>query len=351
MKQNSIITEDLQRIASEPLDWEKLRGKSVLISGVNGLIASYIARTIFYLNDEKNLGVKLFGLARNEEKTKKKWGQVLEREDFFMLYQDVTEPLVFDGQIDVMIHAASQTGPDQFIGDPVGTAMGNVLGTYQLLEYGRLHGTSQFLILSTREIYGKGSLDFVKEEEYGVVDPTSVRSCYPESKRMAENLCVSYRQQYGIDCRIVRIAHTYGPGMLLSDGRVVGDFLGNIVRHENIVMNSDGSGTLALTYIADVIAGIFYSLLKFEDYVYNVSNHTETVSVKELAQTLCGLFPEYGVELIMNIPKEKPAGYLNYKLGFLQSDKAMAEGWKPRVDLRSGMKRTIQYFEEMKEEK
>ncbi len=350
MKQSHIITEDLERITAEPIEWEALRGKKVLISGINGLIASYIARTIFFLNDQKGLGIQLYGIARNEEKTKKKWGQVLGRDDFCVIYQDVTVPLEFDGQIDLMIHAASQTGPDQFTSDPVGTAMGNVLGTYHLLEYGRTHGTSQFLLLSTREIYGKGSLDFVKEEEYGVLDPTSVRSCYPESKRMAENLCVSYRQQYQMDCRIVRIAHTYGPGMLLSDGRVVGDFLGNIVNRQNIVMNSDGSGTLALTYIGDVVAGIFYSLLHFKDHVYNVSNSNETVTVKELAQTLCDLFASYGVELIMNIPKEKPAGYLNYKLGFLQSEKAIAEGWTPKVDLRSGMRRTVQYFEEMREE-
>lgn len=351
MRQSHIITEDLQQIVSEPIDWNALRGKRVLISGINGLIASYIARTIFYLNDTKNMGITLYGVARNEEKTKKKWGQELLRKDFCVLYQDVTKPLAFDGPIEVMIHAASQTGPEQFASDPVGTAMGNVLGTYHLLEYGRQHGTEKFLILSTREIYGKGSLDFVKEDQYGVVDPTSVRSCYPESKRMAENLCVSYRQQYGIDARIVRIAHTYGPGMLLGDGRVVGDFLGNVVNRQNITMNSDGSGTLALTYIGDVVAGIFYVLLRFEDVVYNVSNSEETVTVKQLAETLCELFKDYGIELIMNIPDQKPAGYLNYKLGFLQSDKAMAQGWSPKVDLRSGMQRTVRYFEEMKEDK
>ena len=351
MKQSHIITEDLQRIVSEPIDWDVLRGKRVLISGINGLIASYIARTIFYLNDTKDMGIMLYGIARNEEKTKKKWGRALLREDFRVLYQDVTKPLAFDGTIEVIIHAASQTGPEQFAKDPVGTAMGNVLGTYHLLEYGRMHGTEKFLILSTREIYGKGNLDFVKEDQYGVVDPTSVRSCYPESKRLAENIFVIYRQQYGIDARIVRIAHTYGPGMLLGDGRVVGDFLGNVVSHQNITMNSDGSGTLALTYIGDVVAGIFYTLIRFEDVVYNVSNSDETVTVKQLAETLCELFKDYGIKLIMNIPDEKPAGYLNYKLGFLQSDKAIAQGWSPKVDLRSGMQRTVRYFEEMKEEK
>lgn len=347
MEQNSIITEDLARIAGDSLEWEKLRGSRVLISGVNGLIASYVAQMIFYLNDEKDMQISLYGIARNRGKTEKKWGELLMRPDFHMLYQDVTSPLEADGlSFDYMLHAASQTGPSQFANDPVGTAMGNLLGTYHLLEYAREHGTKKFMILSTREIYGKGEHDFVTEEQYGAIDPTSVRSCYPESKRMAENLCADYMQQYGIDCKIVRIAHTYGPGMILGDGRVVGDFLCNVVNHENIVMHSDGSGTLALTYIGDVVAGIFYAFLHFKEFVYNVSNSEETVSVRQLAELLCEQFAHYGIRLIMDIPEQKSSGYLSYKLGFLKSDRAMAEGWRPKVCLKDGMSRTVRYFEE-----
>lgn len=347
MERKSIITEDLARIASEPIDWERLRGSRVLISGVNGLIASYVAQMIFYLNDEKDMQISLYGIARNREKTEKKWGELLMRSDFHMLYQDVALPLEADGlSFDYMLHAASQTGPAQFANDPVGTAMGNLLGTYHLLEYAREHGTKKFMILSTREIYGKGEHDFVTEEQYGAIDPTSVRSCYPESKRMAENLCADYMQQYGIDCKIVRIAHTYGPGMILGDGRVVGDFLCNVVRHEDIVMHSDGSGTLALTYIGDVVAGIFYAFLQFKEFVYNVSNSEETVSVRGLAELLCEQFAHYGIRLIMDIPEQKSSGYLSYKLGFLKSDRAMAEGWQPKVCLKDGMNRTVRYFEE-----
>lgn len=343
---NPVVKEDIKSILAEKSDWEKLRGKSVLISGVNGLIASYLVRTLLYLNDTQDYKIRIYGLARNEKKTQAKWGAALDRDDFHMIYQDVTRPLTMEGTIDIMIHAASQTSPKQFVDDPVGTAMGNVLGCHNLLSYAKEHGTKKFLLLSTREIYGKGNLDFVTEEDYGAVDPVSVRSCYPESKRMAENLCMCYKSQYGIDCRIARIAHAYGPGMIVGDGRVVGDFLGNVLKSEDIVMNSDGSGTLALTYISDVIAGLFHVLLDFEDSVYNISDSRETVTVKELAQLLCELFGDRGIKLIMHILKEgKSAGYLSYKLGFLQSDKALAAGWIPHVGLRDGMKRTIASFE------
>lgn len=183
------------------------------------------------------------------------------------------------------------------------------------------------------------------EGDYGAVDPTLVRSCYPESKRMSETLCSAYRAQYGMNCKVVRIAHTYGPGMILRDGRVVGDFLGNVVDGKDITMNSDGSGTLALTYIGDVLAGIMQALCNFEDFVYNISNSTETTSVRELAETLCALFPEKGIS-----PRFQPAsdrekaGYLANKLGFLDSAKAIGEGWEIQVPLAEGMRRTVRYF-------
>jgi len=293
---NKIIIEDLENIYNRDIDWEKFRNAAVLITGANGLIATYLIYMFLYLNEEKDLGVKVIGMARNPEKVEKKFGSLLKRNDFEVIYQDVTEPLQIESSVDYMIHTASPTGPRQFMSMPVDTIRANVTGTYNLLEAGREKGIKGFLLLSTREIYGSGPKDFVVEEDYGAVDPTLVRSCYPESKRMSETLCASYSAQYGMNCKVVRIAHTYGPGMILRDGRVVGDFLGNVVDGKDITMNSDGSGTLALTYIADVVASIMQVICNFKDFVYNISDSTETTSVKELAETLCGLFQEKGIK-------------------------------------------------------
>lgn len=348
LQKSQVVLEDIDNISKSSVNWEKLKECNILITGINGLIASYMTYTLFYLNDNKDLKIKVYGLARNKEKTHKKWGEILKREDFHVIYQDVTEPIQTEIKMDYIIHAASQTGPKQFMDDPVGTAMGNVMGTYQLLEYGRLNQIKAFAMLSTREIYGKSSLDYVSEEDLGALNPAIVRSCYPESKRMAETLCASYKHQYGINSRIIRIAHTYGPGMLLSDGRVVGDFIGSVVNGQNIVMNSDGSGTLALTYIADVIEGIFYSICNFKDMVYNISNSSEPISVKQLAELLCAEFSNKNIGLEVNIPKAaQNSGYLNIKLGFLDSGKAKAEGWIPRTSLKDGMMRTVRSFEEV----
>lgn len=348
---DNILLEDLEHIYHRNINWKKFRNATVLITGANGLIASYMIYMLLYLNVKANLNVKIIGLARNPQKVAAKYGQLLERTDFKMIYQDVTEPLKTMDPIDYIIHTASPTGPKQFTKTPVDTILANVMGTYHLLEAGRQKGAKGFLLLSTREIYGSGTKDFVSEEDYGALDPTVPRSCYPESKRMSETLCAAYNAQYGFNCKVVRIAHTYGPGMLLRDGRVVGDFIGNVVDGKDIIMNSDGSGTLALTYIADVIAGIMQTICNFSGFVYNISNSSETTSVKKLAETLCGLFSEKNLTPRFHaMPPEEKAGYLTNKLGFLDSQKALAEGWEIKVPLVEGMRRTLLYFENRRKE-
>ncbi len=342
---NKIVLEDLDNVYKRDINWSQFRNASVLITGANGLIATYLIYILLYLNECDNLGVKVIGLARSQEKMKLKYGTLLEREDFEVIYQDVTEPINMKEEINYIIHTASPTGPKQFMSTPVNTILANVLGTYQLLEMGKEKKIKGFLLLSTREIYGTGAKDFVMEEDYGAMDPTLVRSCYPESKRMSETLCAAYNVQYAMNCKVVRIAHTYGPGMILRDGRVVGDFLGNVVDGKDITMNSDGSGTLALTYIADVVAGIMQVICNFKEFVYNISNSTETTSVKQLAETLCGLFEEKGIKTRFQAASaSEKAGYLANKLGFLDSKKAISEGWEAQIALEEGMKRTVLYF-------
>lgn len=346
---NEIILDDMNNVYKRNIDWNKFQNATVLITGINGLIASYITYMLLYLNDVRNSGIKVVGIARNPEKVQKKFGTLLERSDIEIVYQDVAKPIMYKDGVDYIIHTASPTGPKQFMSTPVDTILANVMGTHNLLEFSRKKGIKGFLMLSTREIYGTGEKEFVKEEDYGAMDPTLVRSCYPESKRLAETLCASYREQYGVNCQVVRIAHTYGPQMLLSDGRVVGDFLGNVVNGNDIIMNSDGSGTLALTYIADVLAGIMITLCNFEGFVYNISNSEETITVRQLAEILCDLFAYKNIHpKFKEVDEKERAGYLKNKLGFLDSEKALQEGWNVEFSLKSGMERTVKYFESLK---
>lgn len=340
-----IIRQDLSNIYGRCINWEKLKDAKVLVTGSNGLIAYYIIRMLIFLNDEHNMNITILAHARNRDKMTAKYHEMIDRDDVKLIIQDITDQFELDEKIDYIIHTASPTGPQQFAKTPVETALANIYGTNNVLELAKQHQVKAFLLLSTREIYGKGSKDFVLEEDYGALDPTSTRSCYPEGKRMAENLCMCYKEEYGVESRIVRIAHTYGPTMLLRDGRVVGDFLGNVVDGKSIVMNSDGSGTLALTYIADVIAGIFMSILNWESDVYNVSNSNETITVKELAHCLSDMYGDRGIKVVQNeVPAGEKKGYLSYKLGFLDSKKAESKGWTSQYTLKEGLRRTVSYY-------
>ncbi len=344
---DSVIMEDLQYITQSNTSWDKLKNKTVLITGAGGMIASYLCYTLLYLNDSRQMNITVLALVRNGEKAKKQFAAIAERPDFQLLVQDVCTPVSYDGQIHYIIHAASQASPRAFVSDPVGTIAANTVGTMNMLELAVNKKSEGFLYLSTREIYGKSenAHDFINEEQYGAMDPTLVRSCYPESKRMSETLCASYAHQYGVNCKIARIAHTYGPGITIGDGRVVGDFINNVLQNQNIQMNSDGSGVLGLTYLSDLISGLWMVLLDFEDFVYNVSNDHAIITVKELALKLCALYPEKQLHATFReIDPNQKAGYLGHKVGLLKSDKAVAAGWHAAVSLDDGFRRTIDYY-------
>lgn len=344
---DSVILEDLQNITQSSVAWDKLADKTVLITGASGMIASYLCYTLLYLNDTKQMNITVLALVRNGEKAEKQFGALLARSDFQLLVQDVCTPVRYDGKVDYIIHAASQASPRLFVSDPVGTIAANTIGTMNLLDLAVEKKAEGFLYLSTREIYGKPADDcnLITENDYGTMDTTLVRSCYPESKRMSETICASYAHQYGVNCKIARIAHTYGPGIAIGDGRVVGDFINNVIHDQNIQMNSDGSGVLGLTYLSDLVTGLWMVLLNFEDFVYNISNDHAVITVKELALKLCTLYPEKNIHATFHeIDPNQKAGYLGHKVGLLKSDKAVTAGWHAVTSLDDGFRRTIDYY-------
>jgi dTDP-glucose 4,6-dehydratase len=173
-----------------------------------------------------------------------------------------------------------------------------------------------------------------------------VRACYAESKRMGETMCVAWHQQYGIPAHIVRPFHTYGPGLTQNDGRVFADFAFNVVRGENIVMNSDGSARRAFCYASDAAAGFFAALLKgAPGQPYNVANPAGELSVMALAELLVGLFPEKGLQVERRVPADAKS-YLQSTYNRLVPDVSRLEalGWKPEIDPARGFRRMIEAY-------
>ncbi|MEY3787114.1 MAG: hypothetical protein RIQ94_2800 [Pseudomonadota bacterium] len=347
MKMNSIIFDDLETIIeSTPVDWNILNGKRVLITGASGFLPAYIVKTLLHLNRIKNLDINITALVRSRENFEKRFPHHLDNPNLIALVQDVTAPIKLDLPHHFIIHAASQASPKYYGVDPVGTLSANVLGTMQLLELSRNHPVISFLYFSSGEVYGETQCFPTKETDYGYVDPTAIRSCYAESKRMGENMCVSWHAQYQVPTKIVRPFHTYGPGMRLDDGRVYADFVRDIIENRPIVLKSSGDASRAFCYLADATAGFFTVLLNgVNGLAYNVGNSQAEISIKDLAGLLVDLFPEKKLTVLTEIVTNDK-GYLQSPISRNCPDISRINtlGWAPSTSLATGFKRTIESF-------
>lgn len=345
---SQIVHEDIERILSAELPWERLGGARVLVTGAAGFLPSYLVETLVGLNDRRpGFGVEVVGLVRNRSRAEDRFAHLLGRSDFDLLAGDASAPLV-DGPVDLIIHAASQASPRYYGVDPVGTIAPNVIGTHNLLRLAHERSAS-LMYFSSGEVYGQVPSEQVPTTEsgYGYLDPVDVRSCYGEGKRAGEALCVAWNAQYGVPAYIVRPFHTYGPGMRLDDGRVFADFVADIVRDQDIVMRSDGSARRAFCYVADATEGFLTVLLRGDcAQPYNVGNEDAETSIAELADTLVGLFPEKGLSVVR---AERPAGdvYMQSPISRNAPDTSRLRslGWRPSFDIAEGFTRTIRSFQ------
>lgn len=344
-----IIEEDLDLIAATNLPWHLLERKTVLVSGANGFLPAYMVESLLRLNElTDGLRVKVIGLVRNREKALARFASYRGRSDLEFIVQDVCEPLLTDQQVDYVIHAASPASPKYFRADLVGTMLPNLQGTLSLLRVSREKNAQGFLLFSSAEVYGDVNPANIptKEDDYGYLDPTAMRSCYAESKRAAEALSVAWFHQHGVPVKIVRPFHTYGPGMNLEDGRVFADFVRDIVNRQNIVVKSDGRARRAFCYLADATVAFFTVLLKGENsQAYNVGNDKAEVSILDLAHRLATLFPTQKTQVIVEQSSADP-NYLRSPVSRNCPDisKICALGWKPGTPIETGFRRTIESF-------
>lgn len=348
MEKNAIIATDLDDIIQANLPWEKLNGKTILITGANGLLPSYLTKSLLHRATQfPNENISIIGLVRNIHKAKKVFSDFIDYPFFKLIDNSILSPLKLDEKIDFIIHAASQASPKYYGIDPVGTATPNTIGTYNLLSLAVEKKAEKFLFFSTSEVYGVfDEKSEITENDLGKVDPTNLRSCYAESKRMGENFCVLFSHQYGLNVSMVRPFHTYGPGLAFDDGRVFADFVANIVKRENIVMNSDGSAVRSFCYIKDATIGFLTVLLNGEDkHAYNIANPNGEVSIKELANILVGLFPERNLQAIFATSSNSNYIPSAFKKLTPSIDKVKALGWSPSTTIADGFKKTILSYE------
>lgn len=343
----AVVKADLDELISRDIPFENLKGKTVLVTGATGMLAYYFTLTLMHLNREKNYGIKVLALVRSKNKAEAKFEGFLNDENFVILAQDVCTPINYEGDIHYIFHAAGAASPYFIKNDPTGIIAANTQGTVNILELAKICNTENVVYPSTREVYGKvDDVDFVKESDMGTFDPLDARSCYPESKRMAETILKSYMVQFGVPFTVLRIAHSYGPGMIIgNDGRVMSDFITNAVNSEDIVMKSDGLAERAFCYVSDAVAAIFLVMLKGEKgEAYNLANETEPMAIRDVAKLISALFPERNINVVYQESTDT-SSYCNYARKGLNTEKLEALGWKPTVKLKDGLKSTVLSFD------
>lgn len=350
MTTNKIIKEDLEFIYSSDINWSLFYNKTILITGANGFLPAYLVESLLYLNYKKpQNNVKVIALVRSLKNAQSRFSEYLNNLNLEFIEQDVCEPILKEIKVDYIIHAASQASPKYYGIDPVGTISANVMGTINLLNFSRFNNIKSFLFFSSSEVYGELSSSQMpaKEHVFGYIDPTNVRACYSESKRMGENICISYNHQFAIPIKIVRPFHTYGPGMKLDDGRVYADFVSDILNNKDICMLSDGSATRAFCYLSDATIGFFKVLLNgINGEAYNVGNPNEEYSILELAEIIVNIYPEKNLKVNKHIRLEDHS-YLKSIVSRNSPDISKISNslnWEPIMSVTSGFKRTIESF-------
>jgi UDP-glucuronate decarboxylase len=345
-------------------EFTRMGGKRLLITGGAGFLGYYLIQSLLAWNSAATGNNKIhITVYDNYIRGIPDWLNSLRNdENLSLVKHDITHPLPKNaGRFDYIIHAASIASPMYYRKYPIETMDANVNGLRYLLEYGvemKKQGDpiKGFLFYSTSEIYGDPTPGNIPTPETyrGNVSCTGPRACYDESKRYGETLCVNFAQQFGLPITVARPFNNYGPGLKITDRRVIPDFVRNILNGEDIVMYSDGSPTRTFCYIADAIVGYYKILINGKQGdAYNIGVPSPEISMRELAEKLVDIGREIvGYNGTILYRTSNDGHYLtdNPNRRCPDISKAASElGFAPEIDIDDGLRRTFIWYTGNKE--
>ena len=265
--------------------------------------------------------------------------------NFKFINHNIIEPLKIEEKIDEIYNLACPASPPHYQKDPLFTINTCYIGMTNMLELAKKNNC-KILQASTSEVYGDPLEHPQKETYWGHVNCFGSRSCYDEGKRSAETLCYNYIKQFGVDVKIIRIFNTYGPSMDKNDGRVVTNFINQALHDKDITIYGDGSQTRSFQYVDDLIEAMT-RVMKTDNSFHgpiNLGNPNE-FTIKELAEILLEIVKDSKSKIVyVELPKDDPC---KRKPDISLAKKTL--DWEPKIQLKEGLKRTIDYFLEIKE--
>jgi nucleoside-diphosphate-sugar epimerase len=360
MNSEQVIRSDLDSIvASLAGELSAMSGRTLLIAGGAGFLGYYLVQTPLHWNrlnrDAPPIDVIVLD---NFVRGVPEWLTALRNCDHLRLLQhDITRPLPADlGIQNYLIHAASIASPAYYRQYPIETMDANVNGLWNILNYSlaqKRAGTpvDGVLFYSSSEIYGDPTSENIPTPETyrGNVSCTGPRACYDESKRFGETLCVNFAHQHGVPVKIARPFNNFGPGLKITDRRVIADFARDILAERDIVMLSDGSARRTFCYVADAVTCYYQILVKGRPgEAYNVGVETPEISMADLARKMASLARElfdYRGNLVHGRSDDKDYLVDNPNRRCPIIAKARTElGYDPRVTLEDGLRNALIWY-------
>lgn len=335
-RSHPLYQEDLKQIA-EKIHKESVVGKSFMITGATGLLGTLLIDTLMWMNINLDSDIKIYALGRSQKRMKDRFSEYWDDDRFEFHEYDATKEAPFI-KTDFIIHCAGSSHPKLFAEDPVGTLMGNIIGTNGVLEVARKSGAIS-LILSSGEIYGDNTEGLCKMDEnfQGKLSLNNSRSCYSEGKRAVESLCQSYLAQYGMSIKIARPCRIFGPTMTTADNKASAQFLKSARQGKDIVLKSSGEQMFSYIYGADAVSALLTILLKGENGVpYNVSDDRSDVRLRDFAATISDI-ANVGFEIVST----GEAGGSKVQNAILDNSRLKSLGWNSPRDIKSNIRRTL----------
>jgi len=316
---------------------KSIKEKNILVTGGAGFLGSWLCEVLV------EQGANVICLDNLVSGLKANISPLMAKGNFKFIQHDITQPILFDEPIDVVMHLASRASPFEFEKYPIQILKANTLGIWVALGIAKKH-KARFLYTSTSEIYGAATEIPTSEEYRGNVNPVGPRSCYDEAKRCGESYVIAYELQHGLDTRIARIFNTYGPRMRAEGvyGRVIPRFIEQALSNKPITIFGDGTQTRSFCYVTDQVEGLLK--LAFSENargeVVNIGSDKE-ITIFELAKLIQELTNSSSEIVFEELPKDDPPR----RRPDITKAKTLLD-WKPKIELEEGLLRMVKWFKE-----
>jgi UDP-glucuronate decarboxylase len=342
------IEEDIKEIAdSLSSTLQKMSGKTILLTGAGGFLGRYFVALIKYANKLEGFS-PIRVIAMDNYVSSIKWNSNEDLDvNFEWIYGDAVLGSKLPDTYNYIIHAAGIASPQHYRANPLATIDVAVNVTRELLEKAKTD-KARMLFFSSSEIYGDPFPEYVptNEDYRGNVSTRGPRACYDESKRMGESLCWVYENYFGVHVSVVRPFNVYGPGMMPKDYRVLPNFAASIARDEPLSVYGDGMQTRTFCYITDAIIGFLRVLVDCDKpNVFNVGNPTPEISMNNLAELVKEISSKKVQFELSKYPDTYPEDEPNRRCPDISRIQGTLD-FKPKVDLRDGLKRFLSWAEE-----